>query len=606
MRLTSSPMPLSFTGESPKPQLRDSRWWWVLAAVSVVVLIVVTIVVARSAWAPRTPWDENGVLMLARVIAGDDDVPLMMTRGYYPATSFLVAPVYWFTHDPLVVYGWANGITNVVGLATILPLIGIARRVGLNLPQAITASAIALCMPGHTGLSDYVLTEQPLQLFVAVAMYAALRFWETPRWGSGALLVGSSLLALFTHPRAMIAVVVAGIWLAGLLIDRTRRIPALIALALLVPGALLTKAVGDHMAALIIVGDFGQGASLFQALTDPNFFLIGKITVMQTWAQMVGTLGMISLGLVVVSLWTYVEIVRRRGFGPGVFIFGMTVGGAVISFLNWSTEASQLDQGNPRFDSWVYTRYIDPFVTVAVLLAIAALFMRLSWPVIASALAFTGVWCLVAVYVFGDSLPTWGSSAGPGNIAALRGWDWSWPTEAHEIPLTPTFTSANRFWLLASVTTFAAQLVSALASRHPRLLAGGLIGAYGAYSLVSNPELARETPYRMERAIDEVEQYTGGAQVSIDFDIECGTNLATRETTINWLGYWFAPRDVDVIWPSEEEADAEVIVACAGWERADEYGAVAVIDSNNYGYEVWVPEGALQDVLVATGYAIER
>ncbi|MFP5359723.1 MAG: hypothetical protein ACLGHM_04415, partial [Actinomycetes bacterium] len=146
----------------------------------------------------------------------------------------------------------------------------------------------------------------------------------------------------------------------------------------------------------------------------------------------------------------------------------------------------------------------------------------------------------------------------------------------------------------------AAQVITAAASRYPRFLASGLIATFGTYAYVSNPQLAREAPLNIESGVDRIEAVTG-SEISLDIDIECGTNSTGRATTVNWLGYWLAPRDVDPVRPSEADFDADVIVACPTWERAGELGARVVPDSNNYGYEIWVPAGELQDRLVDAG-----
>lgn len=593
-------MPRSFGETAPPTRLADSRVWWVLAGVAVAVLVAVMIVVAQSASAPRTPWDENGVLILARVLAGEDDVPLMLTRGYYPAASFLVAPVYWFTQDPMTVYGWANFLTNVAGIATLLPLVGIARRVGLNLPQAITASALALSLPGYTGLADYVLAEQLLGFFIVLSIYTMMRYWAAPTVWRSAAFVGSLLGALFTHPRALVGVVVATVWLAGLLLAPARRKSAAVTLAILLPAAYVTRETAEYLAALVLVDDFSQGNALGRSLSDPDVLLMIKIAFSHTWAQLVGTLGILAFGAIVVLTWAYKEIVRSRMFGPGVFILGLTLAGSLLSFINWSSLSVHHYNDEPRLDSWLYTRYISPYVLVAILIAIAALLRRLSLPMMTAAIVASGVVIAGMLLFFADTIPAWGSTYGPGNIAALRGWERFWPTEPHAIPLRPTLTSANNFWVIASLTVLAAQVITAAASRYPRFLASGLIATFGTYAYVSNPQLAREAPFNIESGVDRIEAVTG-SEISLDIDIECGTNSTGRATTVNWLGYWLAPRDVDPVRPSEADFDADVIVACPTWERAGELGALVVPDSNNYGYEIWVPAGELQDRLVDAG-----
>ena len=599
MQAVTSPMPTTLRSAPAPSRLHDSRWWWVLAGASVLVLVAAMYAVSRTAIAPRTPWDENGVLELARVFAGQNDVPLMITRGYYPLASLVFAPIWWFTSDAATVYGWANLVSNVVGVATILPLIGIARRMGLNLPQSIVASAVTLTLPAYTGLADYVLAEQFVGFLLVLTAYTAMRYWERPSFLRAALFSAPLLAGVFTHPRMVVGVGVAVVWLAGLLLSRRHRVTAGVTMIVLIPSTLLVNVAAKHLAELVLWGGFSQGGALAKSLGDVNPVLILKIAFSQSWAQLVGTLGLVAFGITVVTVWAAVEVLRRRSFGPGVFIFGLTVAGSLVSILNWSNLGSHYYSDGPRLDSWLYTRYIAPFILVALLAGIAALMRRMSLPMMGVAVGATLVVIAGMLIVFADSIPTWGSTYGPGNVAALRAWEGLWPTEPHPIPLTPTFTSANRFWVIASVVVLAAQAVVVALSRYPRALAGTLVAGFGYYALLSNPSLARESPDQIASAIERVET-ASGSEVSIDVDLDCGASISGRDTTVNWVGYWLAPREVDLVGADQSFA-ADVVIACDGWDLAGELGALNVADSSNYGYSVWIPSGALQDTLVDSG-----
>ncbi|MFW7415418.1 hypothetical protein [Demequina sp. SO4-18] len=598
-----SPMPssLSRAEDGERRHERASGWWWVIAGLAVATLITVMVMVAQTAWAPRTPWDENGVFQLARVISGEDDVPLMATRGYYPGTSVLVAPVYWFTSDAQTAYGWANLLTNILALSTIAPLAGIARRVGLATPQAIAVSAIALCLPAYAGLADYVLSEQVLTYFIVLAAYGAFRFWAAPSVGSGALLIGATLAALFTHPRAIVLVGVAAIWLGGLVLDRSRRRAAALTLVALLPLAYVTKLLADHLASLVLVDAFAQGNSLFNALADPNLLLILKTTFLQSWAQTLGTLGLLAFGAVVLVVWGWNEIARERRFGPGVFLFGLTLGGSALSWVNWAAEESHFTSGQPRFDSWVYTRYIAPFVIIAVVIAMAALLRRMSWPLVAAAIGATVAVSAVVVLFIADTIPLWGSSYGPGNIAAIRAWEEMWPTEPFATPLSPTLTNDNRFWLIASVAMVLIQLSMVLLSRFPRILAVALIAGTAFYAIEADEDLAREAPLNLERALDDIESASGDDVDVISFEMTCDVGRS-RDTALNWTGYWFAPTDVDLFYAADgEQPESPVIFACEWWEGADAFGAVPLDSAPSYGYTVFIGPGDLQDELRGEG-----
>ena len=605
----TSPMPLALGTADRRAAVGGGRWWWVIAGAAVAALVTVSIVVAQTAWAPRTPWDENGVFQLARVFAGEEDVPLMLTGGYYPGASVLIAPVYWFTEDARTAYTWANFLTNVVGVATVAPLAGIVRRVGLSLPQAIAVAALSLLLPGYVGLSDYVLAEQLLTFFLVLTAYAAVRFWSAPGSGAAALLVASSLAAVFTHPRALVLIVVLAVWLLGVLLDRDRRRWAAITLVALGSAAYATKALADHLASLVLVNSFSQGGSLFEALRNPDVVLLLKTTFLQSWAQLVGTLGTLMFGGVVLVVWAWRELTKGRHFGPGVFLLGLTLGGSALSWVNWATPEGHFYGDEPRFDSWVYTRYIAPFVLVAIAIGLSALVLRMSLAMAATSIGLTALVSLVVVYVFADHVPLWGSTYGPANIAALRAWEPTWPTVPFELPLTPTLTNENRFWLVASLAVLGSQVAMLLLSRVPMLLPVLLIPALFWYSDSSDENLPRETPAHLETGLGAVED-VAGSEVDLSFDIDCNpgrtTTISPRATALNWIGFWFSPRDVEVFHAGSQTPESDVIVACNGWADATAVGALPVENASDYGYSLYVARGELQDELRDEGLLVTK
>ncbi|WP_062464904.1 hypothetical protein [Demequina soli] len=598
-------MPTGFRAGSRPTPVPASRWWWAMAVVSVLLLVIVMIVVAQTAWAPRTPWDENGIFELARILAGQSGVPPMASNGYYPGASVVIAPLYWFTSDPTVVYPAANFIMNVIAVATVLPLVGIARRVGLNLPQAITASAITMTMPAYTGLADYVLAEQLLGFLIVLSLYTAIRFWERPRFWWGAALLGSSLATLFTHPRALSLIAALAIWLVGVVVlDKQRRRGAALMLVALLPAAYITKSVADSLSTLVTIGGFAQGSSIIRNLVHFDLAAMSRTIFMQSWGQLLGTMGLLAFGAIVLCAWTYNEVVRERRFGPGVLIFGVTLAGAIISWSYWAKPGVFTYPDGVRFDPYVYTRYIAPFVIVAVLLGISALLLRMSRAMAIAAVAGTAVVSLITTYVFADSVPIWGSTYGPGNISALRAWQGLWPTEEHPIPLTPTLGNGNRFWIIASLAMLAAQILMLVLRRWPRILGGTMIAGFGYYAILSNPTLERNAPQRIAGGIATIEKVTGEPVDSISFDMSCDPGPNGRPTTLNWLGFWLAPTEIDLFNPSKgEEPQDEVVVSCTNQGFAETHDAATMVDADNFNYTVFVLPGTTQDEVVAAGDA---
>ncbi|GGL28982.1 hypothetical protein H9L10_02645 [Phycicoccus endophyticus] len=598
---TSTPSPTDETGARGRDP--GSRLWWAAAVLTVVATAAIYYLVSLSAIAPRTPWDENGVLELGRALSGDDNVTPMWTSGYYPGWPVLIAPIWWFTSSAATVYLAANTLSNVIGLATIVPLALIGRRIGLTTPQAVTAGALTMMLPSNAGLADYVLSEQLLGFLIVWAAYFVFRLDSRPSLGNALGLLAFTLGAVFTHPRALVVAPVVLIWLVGraVLQRRSRRTLLLVVLVVLVTVPLV-KLGADGLASLNTRGGFSQGEGLMRTLRNFEPFTFVKVLFTETWAQLVATLGLIALGAVAVTARAYVEVVRLRTFGPMVFVFGLSLAGALLAFFAGSREGAKYYGSEPRLDSWLYTRYINPFIIVAVLVGVAVLFKVVSARLLAVSIALAAFVAGVVVLVFADSLPTWGSTYGPGNVAGLRAWEGMWPTgQPYDIPLRPTLENGSRFWLVASLFLGVVMLAYAGFTRSSRVMVPFLVALTAVYAAMSNPSLAREYPAHIEAAVKSAESVAGDGYLSLDIDIKCRTGRNSRPTTVNWLGYWMSPRDVDLVDPTKEDFDADLIVACVDWDRAQSLGAQPLADSENYGFQVWVPAGSLQDELEQAG-----
>ena len=137
-------MPAAFTrrGEAGRSPAARPLFWRITALVIVAVCIALHWQVARSAIAPRTPWDENHVLQMARWISGDHNVTPMTGAGYYPGWSFIMAPIWWFTHDAGAVYFIAIVLGNAIAVATIIPLALAAKRLGVTFWQGVAIGGL--------------------------------------------------------------------------------------------------------------------------------------------------------------------------------------------------------------------------------------------------------------------------------------------------------------------------------------------------------------------------------------------------------------------------------------------------------------------------------
>lgn len=577
--------------------------WRIAAIVSVAVVIAIHIYVAASANAPRTPWDENHLLQMARLISGDDNVPGLHGAGYYPGWAFMMAPIWWFTQDPVTVYSAAITLGNVIAVATIIPLAMVAKRLGLTTPQAITAGALVMCLPGRTVNAEYALSEKPLMFFLAWILVAVIAFWRKPTWLNAVLLAAAATATYFIHTRALAIVLVVAIWFVLFMVLRRRLWAPLIGLAALGAGALAVRAVASALLERVLLGQFAQGEFFTASLSRSSPGSISRVLLGQVWAQFVGTAGLFVLGLVVLIIWSWREV-RKGKVGVGSFILGLTIATIATSVLSWAGTNHLNPLPTARFDANVYTRYIDPIATLVCLIAIVALIRRVTAPVIAAALAVAVAVCLPVVYWVGLTAPLWGSLDGPANSAAILSWDFMFGTgHPFTTPLVPTLFNENRFWLLASLFVILCVSAMFLLRLTPRLLvaAGLILGS--ALSYTADPDLFRDYPKDLTASVEQIEALEPGDELlTLNIDRECRGPAITYGQVINWLPYWLTPRTVDMIDVAHgQEFTSDVVVSCGNWPRAEEFGALRLEGADDYTYRIWILPGERQDRLEDEG-----
>lgn len=597
LALLEMPRSLRRRTEPPLNDTGPERWWRWAAWITVIVCVALHAIVSLSAIAPRTPWDENGILQMGRIILGEQ-VATMSLSGYFPGTSFLVAPIWALTHDPALVYRLANILVNIVALSTIVPLALIARKVGLTTAKAVTVSAITMMLPSRVVLADYVLSEQLLTTFVVWTAYAAFAVWQRPTMLNGALFSIFAVGAYLSHARALPFLVVAGIWM--LLFVRRRWQVSIVALPLIVLGAIAVRAVAQAINSQLIPWGFRQDTGFLGKLTSAPPGNLLRTLLNETWVQLVGTSGLIAIGAVVLIVWVLRDL-RSWQVGPAGFVAAVAFAAVAVSMVAWGG-SKFLAEGH-RFDVWVYSRYIDPFVVVVVLLALVAIVRGVSFPVIATAAGATVAVILPVVFWVAPWVPTWGATDGPANAAAVLQWERFWPNEPFQRPLIPSFTNENQFWVLASVYLIAVFVVIALLRRRPRAFTFIALGVSVLIALAADPSQSRDYPDDLTAALERVEE--GGQQQSVDFyQSRCDRSVGIHQAR-NWVGYWFAPRDVTVV-SDPAEFDADVVVACGDFGTEHAPGALAVEGPTEYGsFRIWVLPGDLQDDLLERGVLTE-
>lgn len=603
--LTLSGRPEPATPPAGPTQTHRGAWWWVAAIASVLICTSLHWQVARSADAPRTPWDEVHPLQTARLLAGQTDLLPLSGSGYYPGWAILLTPLWWFTDDAQLVYEMAVTFSNVLALATIIPLALLARRLGLTTPQAITAAAVVMSFPGRTVLADYALSEQALLFVIAWTVLAMHALWSRPTWWRTVLFVLAVSASYLMHSRELALVATAAVWLVLLAVRQWR--VAAVGLPLLGVLTLAVRAYAGRVLDATLVGSAGGKEELLGRVMDngrPSLFL--RILLDQSWAQAVGTAGLAAIGAVVLIIWAWHEL-RRWQIGPGVFLFGLCLSALLLSAVWWTRPDFLYPTGSYiRLDVWIYTRYVDHVSAFLVLVALVVLIRGAGRSLVPVVLAVFAAVALPVVLWVAQDVALWGALDGPGNSSALLSWTEMFPEEPYPLPQQPTFTNENRFWVWASLFGAGMLVLIHLLRKHPRALISVLLITAFILSIQSDPTQERDAPRRMERAIERVETTTGVEEIEIDMDYSCVGPALTRYQVLNWLGYWMSPRDVDLTDPpSGTEFDSEYVVSCGDWPEAQEHGARKIEDSGFYSYALWVLPGESQDELDEAGLLVE-
>lgn len=594
----SMPRALRKANESDEPAGdRGRRLWQVLAVLGPIVTAVLYWHIARTAIAPRTPWDENHLLQMARLISGDDNVAQLAGSGYYPGWAVIMAPIWWFTHDPATVYAAAVSLSNVIALATIVPLAMLARHLGLPLPQGVALSSIVMILPARSVMADYALSEQAIFFFFSWAVLAAFALWRNPSWWRTVLFVAAVAAAYVTHPRAIALVATAGVWLLAFAVRRWRL--ALLGLVLLMVSYLAIERFVVIISERVLLGGYGKGDVAAARLENFDLAWFVKIFLNQTWVQVVGTAGLFAIGFVLVAVWAIREL-RTRRLGPGAFLLGLITSTMLVSVVWWNRPDILLNMSYARLDAWTYSRYIDHVSAIVVLVALAALVRGVRSSVIAIAAVVFAIGSVPVVFRVAPYAPLWGVTS-PSNSTILP-WTGLFPDEPFAVPLTPSFTNEARFWLWATVFVFVCFAVYVALRRRPRVLTTVALSLACVLALLANPAQIRPYPAEVTAAVEEIEAVAlDGELADIDFDLACRAPHS-RQTAINWFPFWLSPRVVELVDRREgEQFGSDLVIACRDWPEADDWGARAFDAEPNYAYRLWVLPGELQDELDAAG-----
>ena len=542
---------------------------------------------SRAQMVPLATPDESAYLIAARVLAGGVPANFSYSTLYPAGYPLLIAPVYWFTHDPVTVYHAVLLGINAPISALIMPLGYVAcRRLGLDRPWAFGVGMVAALVPAALFYSQYAMTDAIYPVLVLAWLLAA-QSWLTARSVRGQYLAaaGSAVAAGYAyavHSRG--TVIVVGYVLAGAVVSWRRLVPrgtaaaAAVALVLPLGGAWL---VNRHVSSVMYPSGPRTlaGEALIRLRTVHGVIFVLEMAAGQMWRFVLDGWGVSGLGLAAA-----IFVIFRRGVRDEVRIMaalatGVTLVTAVIS-------PAALPPTQPQ--AWASGRYLDgmvvAFFMVGAVVLLRAAPRRLALGA-ACVAAPTVLAAIVVVAYAGGSVPTSGFGAAFvfAEVAVLtQGWTTG----------SVLLATAVALGLLAVAVVVAGAADRAGASRAgasragaswaARLWRAGLVGGLGAVSLAASVQMtshiSRAGTPGQERDTTALVTGTGlapGQRLAI------GTGLSWATWMPQAQAVWWAPLEfftagaqpppanatvVEVAWPSGQSAASSWPQAPAGWK----------------------------------------
>jgi hypothetical protein len=582
-----------------------SPWWWAIAVVAVLANVLLTAFVGLTAVAPAFAFDEVHLLEVSRFFVGLE-LPRVRGAGYYPGWAVLFAPAWWVSSDPDVVYRIAAVIGWLIAAGTMVPLTFIARRFRLSTPQALTAAAIVSSLPARSVQADYVLSERALFFFVVLAALAAFRLWERPTVLRSLLFASAIGVVYLTHVRMLPFVLASAIWILALTLKHWRA--AVSGLAVLALVAFLAGRVGDRINSIALQSSAAQSESVIAKIEAlrPGLFL--RAALGQTWNQLVGSYGLIAIGIVAVVFLTWKEI-RRFRMGRATWLFGTFAATWILSVLAWAGDWSLF--GNPwrRLDAWVYGRYVDPVAALVILVGLAVVIRGVSHRAWLAGLVTALAVVVPTVLWVAREAPTWGYVT-PAHIAGVLPWGWLLPKESFPPGMLPTFTNENRFWLIASLSALACLLCYRLLRHAGAAIAVGAVGlaVMGSLGANASSDKFRASQHLEDAVVAPVQALLDrDPSMTMAWDTACNRRGFTSGVGQNMIGWEFVDQTIlGSIRSDEVIPDEDVIFSCVGTSQLAEHGALPIANVEIYESWLWVMPGSLQDQLATEGLLVSR
>lgn len=328
----------------------------------------VAVVVALARW--RTSryhevyslWpDEPGQLAIARFLGGGVHWTMHNHSTWRPGFATLLAPVHWFTDDPVTVFRTGLHVNAVLGGIAAWLLYRLTRKVtNLGVLAAAASALTATLLPAVLFTTSFWWSEALVQPLFLATVLAVIGFVDTSSFRAGALAAIAACGAFAAHSRMLpLALVVVA---AVIVVWRRRRVTTRVAFGVIGVVAVGFVAVTWYSEWIIERvwnrpferNSYGGVAKQLLKVDDMAVAAAGQV-----WSQLVVTGGLVGLGTI--------TAVRRALTGDRRWL---TILACTAPLVGLSI-VFMADRW--RSDQIVYERYNDAVVAPLVVLGIATI-----------------------------------------------------------------------------------------------------------------------------------------------------------------------------------------------------------------------------------------
>ncbi|MFT8356664.1 hypothetical protein [Bifidobacterium aquikefiri] len=568
-----------------------------------------------SAKTPSFPFDEITLLQYAKYFSGTGMHLPLAGSGYFPGWAIIMAPLWWITSDPQTMYHLAIALGVVVGVVTVWPLTLLVERFSLDRAKSAAVAGIIMCMPSRTVQAGYAMSEKFLCLMIVCTALAAYRLAEGVSLRRAVQLSLLTSTLILTHARAIVVLPITIVWLVLLLRKQGRL-------------ALLSVSMTAGLGTLTFVGSILLNQHLLEFQFTQGYSIAGNVFsgasiilrtfLGQAWYQIVASLGIVVLGVVVLTQKVSRDWKSSKRVDAHLWMLAVGVGAFSFSVLAWANSAGLFTtSGRGRLDPAIYGRYSDPFTMLLIVAGLASIMKGLHelsfvWAAFINLIIIgaTVLWVAPRALTWGIVTPahvpgilSWGSSL-PYPQSMSPGWlpsvyqhydTWNW--------LMPTWTNLNRFWLHASAPTVAFLMMTALYMlvRHNGvkssaafifsavLVAACILGSLTSLPMVRNFQLKDGGKPNIVQSIDTIEDRYGTMKVA--FDISCTPHQGSQGWALNAFSFWLQSRGLELT-EHPEESKAPLLISCTDYKAKTGSDVEAISGANTFGYQLWALPGS--------------